>query len=275
MTSRPTPPSKSKSRPGDHDRALRQRLLDHLQVLRIPMQAEHLDSVMTRAEKEALSPLQFLDLLIGEQADRRRERSIERRIRNACFREPLSLETFDWQFNARTIDRVQIEALASGDFIRRRDNLVIVGQSGLGKSHLIQGIGRKACALGYRVRYASSSQLLADLTASLADQSLPERLRYYRRFELLIIDEFGLDHVERLQSPQAGSLLYKVIDARAQHCSTALVTNVEFKNWGEYLQDPPLAMALMDRMVDNAIILKLKGKSYRAHRAKQATGPDQ
>jgi len=239
------------------------------------MQAEHLDSVMTRAEKEALSPLQFLDLLIGEQADRRRERSIERRIRNACFREPLSLETFDWQFNARTIDRVQIEALASGDFIRRRDNLVIVGQSGLGKSHLIQGIGRKACALGYRVRYASSSQLLADLTASLADQSLPERLRYYRRFELLIIDEFGLDHVERLQSPQAGSLLYKVIDARAQHCSTALVTNVEFKNWGEYLQDPPLAMALMDRMVDNAIILKLKGKSYRAHRAKQATGPDQ
>ena len=137
------------------------------------------------------------------------------------------------------------------------------------QSHLIQAIGRRACAQGYRVRYCTSAMLLADLTASLADRSLPERLRQYVRPQLLIIDEFGFDKIERAESTQAASLLYKVIDQRCQGRSTALVTNVDFDAWGDYLGDPPLAMAFIDRLVDGAIILKIKGKSYRGARAKQ------
>jgi len=79
--------------------------------------------------------------------------------------------------------------------------------------------------------------------------------------------------MERAEAPQAASLLYKVVDARSEHRSTALVTNIEFEAWGEYLGDPPLAMALLDRIVDGAIILRIAGKSYRAHRAKPAKGP--
>ena len=86
---------------------------------------------------------------------------------------------------------------------------------------------------------------------------------------LLIVDEFGFDKIERAECGQAASLLYKIIDARSQQRATALVTNVDFDAWGEYLGDPPLAMAFLDRLVDGAIILKIKGKSYRAHRAKQ------
>src|SRR5207253_311775 len=94
----------------------------------------------------------------------------------------------------------------------------------------------------------------------------PERVRYYARFDLLVIDEFGFEMVERKSSPQAASLLYKIIDARTRQRSTALVTNIDFAAWGDYLGDPPLAMAFLDRVVVGAIILKMNGKSYRAHR---------
>jgi DNA replication protein DnaC len=248
-----------------------ERLLADFATLRIPLTREQLDTAVQRAERERLSQLDFLQVLIGTQAAERRERSIAHRLRDARFREPKTLATFDWHFNAPAIDRRQIEELASGAFIRRHDNLVIVGQSGLGKSHLITALGQQACVQGYRVRYTTSAGLLEDLTAALADQTLPRRVRYWAGFDLLILDEFGFERIERQEARQAASLLYKVIDARSQKRSTALVTNIDFEAWGEYLQDPPLAMAFLDRIVDGAIILKLKGKSYRMHRAQQQT----
>jgi hypothetical protein len=148
-----------------------------------------LDESLSQAEKENLSHLQFLDLLLGAQANARRERSIARRIREADFAENKTLEGFDWNFNPKTFDRVQIEELATGDFIRRRTNLVMVGWSGIGKSHIIQALGQKACVHGYRVLYRTSSELLRDLTASLADKTLPARLRRYASPDLLIIDK--------------------------------------------------------------------------------------
>jgi DNA replication protein DnaC len=166
---------------------------------------------------------------------------------------------------------VRIEALSSGEFIARKENLVFVGQSGVGKTRIIEAIGQSACVRGYRVRYTTSADLLAELTAALADQSLMRLLREYVRFDLLIIDEFGFDRIERSEGHQAASLLYKLIDARSLIRSTALVTNIDFEAWGDYLGDPPLAMALLDRIVDGAIIMKINGKSYRAHRAQQVT----
>jgi DNA replication protein DnaC len=135
--------------------------------------------------------------------------------------------------------------------------------SGIGKSHIIQALGQKVCVRGYRVLYRTSAELLSDLTASLADKTLPARLRYYTRPDLLIVDEFGFDRIERTECAQAAHLLYKIIASRSQKRSTALVTNVDFDKWGEYLVDGPLAMALLDRLVEKAIILKIKGKTYR------------
>jgi DNA replication protein DnaC len=223
-----------------------------------------LDEVLARAVKENFSHLTFLDRLLGAQADARRERAVARRIRQARFAEDKTLEGFNWNFNPKTFSRLQIEELATGDFIRRRTNLVMVGWSGIGKSHIIQALGQKACVHGYRVLYRTSAQLLTDLTASLADKTLPARLRYYANPDLLIIDEFGFDKIERGECPEAAHLLYKIIASRNQKRSTALVTNVEFEKWGEYLSDGPLAMAFLDRLVEGAIILHLKGKSYRA-----------
>jgi DNA replication protein DnaC len=257
----------------DQTISLRDRCLSHFAMLRIPVEAAALDETLTRAEKEGYSHLSFLDRLLGAEASARRERAVARRIREASFAESKTLEGFDWNFNPRTFDRVQMEELATGDFIRRCTNLLMVGWSGIGKSHIIQALGQKACVHGYRVLYRTSSQLLADLTASLADKTLPARLRRYANPDLLIIDEFGFDKIERAECPEAAHLLYKIIASRNQKRSTALVTNVDFEKWGDYLPDGPLAMAFLDRLVEGAIILKLKGKSYRAEKTKNSEKP--
>jgi len=257
------------TQPRNNNSTLRQQILSHLETLKIPLTSEQVDELLATAAKSKLSHLQLLERFLATPANRRREASIERRLQRAKFRDAATLESFDWKFNEKTIDQVQFQELATGEFIRRRDNLVFVGESGLGKSHLIQSVGRCCCALGYRVRYVTSAKLLEELTAASGDKTLPTRVRYYSRFDLLVIDEFGFDKLERREYPESSSLLYKVIDSRSRKGSTALVTNIDFKDWTDYLGDPPLAMALLDRVVDGAIIQRFKGKSYRAHRAEQ------
>jgi DNA replication protein DnaC len=248
---------------------LREQILQHLETLKIPLTSELVDETLAAAAKSKMSHLQLLERFLAAPANLRRERGIELRLRTARFPDPATLESFDWKFNEKTIDPAPFQELATGEFVRRRENLVFVGASGLGKSHLIQSVGRCCCAHGYRVRYTTSAELLEDLTAASGDNTLPTRVRYYSRFDLLIIDEFGFDKLERREYPESSSLLFKVIDSRSRKGSTALVTNIDFKDWSDYLGDPPLAMALLDRVVDGAIIQRFQGKSYRAHRAEQ------
>lgn len=264
---RPTAPAATPASPPPAT-DLRQRLLADLATLKVGVSAEALDEVLGQAERQGWSHLEFTCRLLGAAADRRRERSLERRLGDARFREAQTLEAFDWQFNAATISRPQIEELATCAFVHRHDNLIVVGQSGLGKSRIVQAIGRSACVLGYRVRYTTSAELLQDLTAALADQTLAARLRYWTGFDLLVVDEFGFDRLERQACAEAPQLLYKVIEGRHGRRSTVLVTNVDFEAWGEYLGDAPLAMAFLDRLVDGALVLKLRGRSYRAARAR-------
>lgn len=245
---------------------LRDQILTDFTTLRIPVTAEQLDEALKQAQDAGWSHLDFLHRLLADQAGLRRSRRIERLIKDAKFREALPLSTFDWNFNP-SIPRMKIEALAQADFVHRKQNVVFVGQSGLGKSRLIQSIGLAACMLEHHVRYITSGELLADLTAALADHTLHDRVRFYAKFALLIIDEFGFDRTERAVCKEAASLWYKIIDARSQRVSTALVTNIDFESWADYLGDAPLAMAMLDRVVHGATIVKLKGKSYRVPRS--------
>lgn len=248
----------------------RDQILADFATLRVPITPNQLDEAFKLACDHGMSHIDFLHRLLTNQAGLRRQRRIERLIKDANFREALPLSTFDWNFNP-AIPRLQIEALAQADFIRRKQNVVFVGQSGLGKSRLIQSIGLAACMLEQPVHYVTSGKLLEDLTAAMADQTIHHRVRFYAKFRLLIIDEFGFDRIERSLCPQAASLWYKIIDARSQRGSTALVTNIDFASWATYLGDEPLAMALLDRVVDSATIVKLKGKSYRMHRGTGAS----
>ena len=145
------------------------------------------------AEKESLGHLEFLHRLLAGPVEARRERSLKRRLDNARFRELITLEGFDWQFNAKGLDRRSIEQLVTCDFVHRSQNVILVGQTGLGKSRILQAVGQAACVLGYRVRYATGAELLQKFTEALADGSFNRMLKEYARFDLLLIDEFGFD----------------------------------------------------------------------------------
>ena len=262
-TPKPRPRAATKAAPSLHEN-----VTAALRTLGIALAPETLDAALSAAEKEPLSHLEFLHRLLAGPAEARLQRALERRIREARFRELTTLDGFDWEFNAKGIDRRSIEQLATCDFVRRSDNVIMVGQTGLGKSRIIQAVGHAACVQGYRVRYATSARLLQEFTAALADGTFHRVLAEYARFDLLLIDEFGFDRLEREAQAQASTFYYRLLDARTGRRSTVLVTNVDFSAWAEYLGDPPLASAFLDRLVDGALILKFTGRSYRAHRAR-------
>jgi DNA replication protein DnaC len=245
-----------------------------LRTLGVAVSPEALDAALSAAEKESLSHLEFLHRLLAGPVEAKLRRTQERRVHAAKFRELTTLEGFDWEFNAKGVDRRSVEQLATCDFVRRHENVILVGQTGLGKSRILQAVGHAACLQGYRVRYATSAKLMQEFTAALADGTLNRMLGEYARFDLLLIDEFGFDRLEREAQSQASTFYYRLLDARSGRRSTALATNIDFSAWADYLGDPLLAAAFLDRLVDGAMILKLMGRSYRAHRARRAAEPD-
>lgn len=227
------------------------------------MSAEQLDPFIGEYSQGTHSIWEILERFLEIPAIAHRETAIAARIRRAKFVTEATLETFDWLYNAKTIRPERFLELATGEFIRRKENVTFFGKSGLGKSHLIQGIGRKCCAAGYRVRYETSASLILILNQARAIMALPARVRQYCAYDLLIIDEFGFERLERKEVPDALSLLYKVIDGRNRRRSTAVLTNVNMSDWTDYLGDPPMTMALLDRVMDRSIQIPFEGKTYR------------
>jgi DNA replication protein DnaC len=143
-----------------------------------------------------------------------------------------SLEAFDWAFQPG-LDKASITELAQLDFVRRRDDLVITGKSGTGKSHILMALGRRACEHQLSVRYARCVDLLDDLYAGLADGSYARRLKAWARPDLLIIDDVGLGQVKkRDDEPTAAHTLFNLIDRRHGKASTAITSNVALSDWG-------------------------------------------
>ena len=178
-------------------------ILKSLETLKIKLTAQALDELVREATESGMSAWELLNRFLAMPASQSIERAIERLIKNAGLPTSATLESFDWAFNAETINKASMLELASGEFVKRQDNLAFVGQSGLGKSHLIQGIARSCCVLGHRVRYETSATLLEELMRAAGAKTLPSALRYYRSFDLLIIDEFGFDKLERREYPES------------------------------------------------------------------------
>jgi DNA replication protein DnaC len=248
-------------------------ILRYAETLKMKVGPEQLDTFLREQAQGKLSVLETLSKFLEIPAHASQEATIEYRIKRAGFPTDATLESYDWSRMPATITKQQILELAAGEFIRRKENAAFVGNSGLGKTHLIQGIGRKCCTLGYRVRYETSASLIESLSQALAVKALTPMVRRYCSWDLLIIDEFGFDKLERKEVPDALSLLYKVIDGRNRRSSTAILTNVQFDDWTEYLGDPPMTMALLDRVVDQTNLVKFEGKSIRGDALRQLRKP--
>ena len=227
------------------------------------MSAQQLDQFAQQFSQGAHSLWEIVERFLERPAIDSQESAIQARIKRANFPTEATLESYDWTRNPKTIKPEPFLELATGEFVRRKNNLALVGKSGLGKTHLIQGVARKCCAVGYRVRYETSASLIEALNRGRAIKELSSRVRQYCAYDLLIIDEFGFEKLERKEVPDALSLIYKVIDGRNRRSSTAVITNVSFGDWTDYLGDPPMTMALLDRVVDRSIVIIFEGKSGR------------
>lgn len=238
----------------------------HLKTLKLYRMLNALDEELARAEKQNLATTTVLHRLLEMEANSLIERRIERRIKESKLPERKLLSDFDFDFQSG-IDQNQILQLATLGFVPRKEGIILAGSSGTGKSHIAKALLLIGCQKLYRCRYVKASTMLKDMMAGLSDDSLDQKLKIYTRPQILLIDEIGFDRLEQQDSKNA-SLFFKVIDARYCQSSTILTSNIDFKALGDYLGDPVITTAIVDRMVHHSIIITIEGPSYRMHQSK-------
>lgn len=222
-----------------------------------------LDELVAAPEADQ-TRLEWLWAIIEPQHRHVCEARIERRIRDSKMPARKTLTEFDFAFQP-SIDRDLVLDLATLAFVDQGVNVLLAGMSGVGKSHIAMALGLAACAANRRVRYTTSAAMLEHLTSSLATKTLSKALRVYTGPELLIVDEVGLEQVERSEAKQAG-LMQKVLFPRYQSArSTIIASNLDWKNWGQYLGDELGAMAILDRLIYRSRVQVINGPSYRDH----------
>lgn len=229
---------------------------------------EHnLDEQIACALKEQLPLCSVLDTLLGTEARGVLERRIERRIKESRLPERKLLADFDFSFQTG-LDKAQIMELASLSFVDRKQGVILAGASGTGKSYIAKAFLLIACQMDYRCRYTTAADMLKNLQSGLADDTLDSKLKTYTAPQLLLIDEVGFDRLEQ-ESARNASLFFKVIDGRYCKSSTIVTTNIDFKALGDYLGDPVVTTAIVDRLVHHSVIISIDGPSYRAHESRK------
>ncbi|MFQ5944620.1 MAG: IS21-like element helper ATPase IstB [Anaerolineales bacterium] len=210
------------------------------------------------AKKTKLSELDFLELALQDEIDRREQKSLATRLGRAGFEQEHTFEDFDWDAPV-TFDRDRVRDLFSLGFIERHEDVLFLGPVGVGKTLLAISLGHSACRAGHHVRFLRSDHLLKLLHQSRADNSTEKVLRSFLAPDVLIIDDFGL---RRLTSQQSSDF-YEVIIERHRRTSTIVTSNRTIEEWIPLFDDPILAQSALDRLAHNAYQVVIEGQSYR------------
>lgn len=234
-------------------------MIPKLKALRLSGILETLDVRNRQAIEEKVSFVEFLERLLEDEVERRGQKQLALRLRRASFRSEKTLEEFDWSFNPR-INRQQILDLATCQWIEKKEAILIVGPSGVGKSHLAQALGHEACRRGYDVVFTPVAKMLTHLHGGRADGTYERRLAGYLRADVLVLDDFGLRAMNGLQADD----LYEVISERYEKGSMLVTSNRDYTEWPDAFGDNPLlASAGLDRLAHRAHLLTITGSSYR------------
>lgn len=255
---------------------MKESLREQLRVLRLSGLLETLEVRLEEAQGARLSHEEFLELILQDELLVRDQRKIARRVKNAAFRDLKTLEDFDWSFNPR-IDRNQMYDLATGKFIRQRQDVLFCSPPGTGKSHLVQAIGYQLIKLGHIVLYRSIFDVVRDFLHDEAMDGHDRVMNRYLKPDVLIIDDFGMKQLPK----RSGEFLFEIVMRRYETRSTIMTTNRPIEDWGKLLGDVPTATAILDRFLHHAEIISVTGDSYRlrdrkpkatSKRAKAPTG---
>jgi DNA replication protein DnaC len=237
--------------------------LNHaLLKLRLGGMASGLESRLLQAQAESLAPIDIVSALVNDELLRRGDRLVERRIKQAGFRDVgKTLDAFNFDFN-RKMDRRLVFELATARFVAQHEDALFLGPPGTGKSHVAQAIGHAAIQQGHRVLYREAHVLLEELSEATLDGTRRDRLELLATVPLLIIDDLGM---RKLPSTAAEDLL-ELVMRRYERVSTILTSNRPVDDWGKLLGDNAAVSAMLDRLLHHAHVLKCGPRSYRTTR---------
>jgi DNA replication protein DnaC len=234
------------------------RVRQHLVQLKLACALEVLDDTMARVEQGKLTVLEAIDVLLNDECANRETRRIKAARMTARLTQVKTLDSFDFSFQP-SLDRNRILTLAQLGFIDRHQSVHFLGPPGVGKSHLALALGMEAIKAGKSVYFTTLTDLITSLTKAEREGNLVNRVRYFNRAALLIVDEVGYLPI----SPAGANLFFQLVNARYEKGAMILTSNRGFKDWGEIFGDNVIAAALLDRLLHHAIVVEIEGHSYR------------
>jgi DNA replication protein DnaC len=230
--------------------------------LRLPAVRRLGSSLAQEAERQHLTYEEFLARVLLAEVDERDERRRLRRVKAAGFPRLKLLEDFDLAVSG--VNPATIATLASGSYLERSEPVVLLGDSGTGKSHLLIGLGMKACEMGRTVRYVTCAQLVNELAEAADQKRLSRLITRYGRVDLLLLDELGYVQLDT----RGAELMFQILTEREERSSVATATNLPFSEWGKIVPDARLVAAIIDRLTFHAHIIETGSDSYRLRTTK-------
>ena len=233
-------------------------LIPVLKKLRLSGVLQTLDLRTKEAVDDNLGHEDFLFRLCTDELERRESKQLELRLRRANFDGAKRLADFDWSFNPQ-IPKAEVIDLATCNFVEKKENALLIGPSGVGKSHLAQAIGERACRAGFSVVYVTAHRMLSRLRAARADHSYDKKLLRFTGSDLLVVDDLGLRPLEGDEPID----LYEIIRERYERGSMIITSNRALAEWYPLFPDDLMASAAMDRLLHHAHVVVMEGHSYR------------